>query len=187
MARVARRPGEVARGRGFPLGIRAQLLLVLTVFLALPWLGVEYVRELERVLRDAQERTLGGTAQAVAIALNDRPRLFDAPVPLVAPSGGAPTDLVDAAAAKPRLSAGAAVAAPELAQILEGLTRTTARIRVVDRDLVGARERGEPEARRGRRSSRPAGSTAPTRSCSRARPRISSTTAAAATCRRGAR
>jgi len=135
VARVAGRPGEVARGRGFPLGIRAQLLLVLTVFLALPWLGVEYVRELERVLRDAQERTLGGTAQAVAIALNDRPRLFDAPVPLVAPSGGAPTDLVDAAAAKPRLSAGAAVAAPELAQILEGLTRTTARMRVIDRDL----------------------------------------------------
>lgn len=118
------------------LGIRAQLLLVLTVFLALPWLGVEYVRELEKVLRESQERTLAGTAQAVAIALHDRPRLFDAPVPLVAPRGGPPTDLVDAAAARPALSAGASVAAPELAQILEGLTRTTARIRVVDRDLT---------------------------------------------------
>ena len=51
------------------LGIRAQLLLVLTVFLAIPWLGYEYVRELERFLRDAQERTLAGTAQAVATAL----------------------------------------------------------------------------------------------------------------------
>src|ERR1700704_1720076 len=61
------------------LGIRAQLLLVLTVFLAIPWLGYEYVRELERFLRDAQERTLAGTAQAVATALHDRPRLFDAP------------------------------------------------------------------------------------------------------------
>ncbi|CAG0955107.1 two-component system, OmpR family, sensor histidine kinase ChvG [Burkholderiales bacterium] len=117
------------------LGIRAQLLLVLTVFLALPWLGVEYAREIERVLRDAQERTLAGTAQAVAIALHDRPRLFDAPVRLVAPRGGAPQDLVDAAAARPMLSAGAAAAAPELEQILQGLTRTTARIRVVDRDL----------------------------------------------------
>lgn len=117
------------------LGIRAQLLLVLTVFLALPWLGVEYARELERLLRDAQERTLAGTAQAVAIALHDRPRLFDAPVRLVAPKGGAPQDLVDAAAARPVLSAGAAAAAPELEQILQGLTRTTARIRVVDRDL----------------------------------------------------
>ena len=52
---------------------------MLTVFLALPWLGVEYVRELERVLRDAQERTLAGTAQAVATALHDRPRLFATP------------------------------------------------------------------------------------------------------------
>ena len=34
------------------LSIRAQLLLVLTVFAALPWLGYEYVRELERVLRE---------------------------------------------------------------------------------------------------------------------------------------
>ena len=49
---------------------------MLTVFLALPWLGYEYVRELERFLRDAQERTLAGTAQAVATALHDRPRLF---------------------------------------------------------------------------------------------------------------
>ena len=117
------------------LGIRAQLLLVLTVFLALPWLGVEYARELERVLREAQERTLAGTAQAVAIALNDRPRLFEAPVRLVAPTGKPPQDLVDAAASRPVLSAGASVAAPELEQILQGLTRTTARIRVVDRDL----------------------------------------------------
>src|SRR6202140_3587293 len=61
------------------LGIRAQLLLVLTVFLAIPWLGYEYVRELERFLRDAQEKTLAGTAQAVATALHHRPRLFDAP------------------------------------------------------------------------------------------------------------
>src|ERR1700745_3402141 len=61
------------------LGIRAQLLLVLTVFLAVPWLGYEYVKELERFLRDAQERTLAGTAQAVATALHDRPRLFDVP------------------------------------------------------------------------------------------------------------
>src|SRR5205814_737559 len=58
------------------LGIRAQLLLVLTVFLAIPWLGYEYVRELERFLRDAQEKTLAGTAQAVATALHDRPRLL---------------------------------------------------------------------------------------------------------------
>ncbi|HEY5365347.1 MAG TPA: hypothetical protein VIL19_02650, partial [Casimicrobiaceae bacterium] len=60
------------------LGIRAQLLLVLTVFAAIPFLGVAYIRELEDVLRSAQERELAGTAQAVATALHDRPRLFDA-------------------------------------------------------------------------------------------------------------
>jgi two-component system sensor histidine kinase ChvG len=87
------------------LGIRAQLLLVLTVFLAIPWLGYEYVRELERFLRDAQERTLAGTAQAVATALHDRPRLFqEAPL------------------------------SPEIEQIIHGLSRTTARISVVDRE-----------------------------------------------------
>ena len=62
--------------RSIALGIRAQLLLVLTVFLALPFLGYQYVRELERFLRDAQEARLAGTAQAVALALHDRPRLF---------------------------------------------------------------------------------------------------------------
>jgi dedicated sortase system histidine kinase len=87
------------------LGIRAQLLLVLTVFLAIPWLGYEYVRELERFLRDAQERTLAGTAQAVATALHDRPRLFqEGPL------------------------------SPEIEQIIRGLSRTTARISVVDRE-----------------------------------------------------
>ena len=60
------------------LGLRAHLLLVLTVFAAIPFLGVAYIRELEGVLRNAQERELAGTAQAVATALHDRPRLFDA-------------------------------------------------------------------------------------------------------------
>jgi hypothetical protein len=43
--------------------------VVLTVFLALPWLGVSYVRELERVLREAQQRALTGTAQAADQAI----------------------------------------------------------------------------------------------------------------------
>ena len=74
---------RVSAAPRFALGIRAQLLLVLTVFLVIPFLGWGYVRELERVLRDAQERKLAGTAQAVATALHDRARLFDlTPVPL---------------------------------------------------------------------------------------------------------
>ncbi len=115
------------------LGIRAQLLLVLTVFLAIPWLGYEYVRELERFLRDAQERTLAGTAQAVAIALNERARLFDVqPAPAYVPEAhavaGAPS-----AEAKPPLPHPGAVA--EIGQIIQGLSRTTARIWIVDRNL----------------------------------------------------
>jgi dedicated sortase system histidine kinase len=114
-------------------GIRTKLLLTLTVFLAIPWLGYQYVQELERFLRDAQERTLAGTAQAVATALHDRPRLFDVRPPIVAPGGGAPDDMVEAAVASgdPESSA----ASPDLAHILQGLTRTTARITVVDGDL----------------------------------------------------
>jgi two-component system sensor histidine kinase ChvG len=110
------------------LSIRAQLLLVLTVFLALPWLGVSYVRELERVLREAQQRALAGTAQAVATALHDRPRLFAvAPDPIAAfARERIGTETRGGASLPPSASA-------EVAQIIEGLSRTTARIWVIDR------------------------------------------------------
>jgi len=123
------------------LGIRAQLLLVLTVFLAIPWLGYEYVRELERFLRDAQEKTLAGTAQAVATALHDRPRLFDAPAApresLVVERSQEATaaERTAATAAPPADSAGGTGGSAEIAQIVQGLSRTTARIFVIDREL----------------------------------------------------
>ncbi|MFO1413582.1 MAG: ATP-binding protein [Burkholderiales bacterium] len=115
------------RVRRIALSIRAQLLLVLTVFLALPWLGYEYVRELERVLRDAQERTLAGTAQAVATALHDRPRLFATPPDPIASFARERTDDHGTGSLPPSAS-------PEIAQIIEGLSRTTARIWVIDRN-----------------------------------------------------
>src|SRR5271169_1425134 len=112
------------------LGIRAQLLLVLTVFLAIPWLGYEYVRELERFLRDAQERTLAGTAQAVATALHDRRRLFEArAAPLESLGSGRGSDEGTTSASVATVSA-----SPEIEQIIRGLSRTTARIWVVDRE-----------------------------------------------------
>ncbi len=120
------------------LGIRAQLLLVLTVFLVLPFLGYEYVRELETVLRVAQERTLAGTAQAVATALHDRPRLFDVqPVPLesLASGRGAEEPIAEATPALARRPVPHPGAVAEVAQILHGLSRTTAQIWVIDRDL----------------------------------------------------
>jgi dedicated sortase system histidine kinase len=114
------------------LGIRAQLLLVLTVFLAIPWLGYEYVRELERFLRDAQERTLAGTAQAVATALHDRPRLFEgSAAPLESLRTGRSGD---EGAVAPGVPGAATPASPEIEQIIRGLSRTTARIWVVDRE-----------------------------------------------------
>src|SRR5215510_5635670 len=113
--------------RRFTLGIRAQLLLVLTVFLAIPWLGYEYVRELERFLRDAQEKTLAGTAQAIATALHDRPRLFATPPDPIA------TFARDRADEKGDGSALPPSASPEIAQIVQGLSRTSARIWVIAR------------------------------------------------------
>jgi two-component system sensor histidine kinase ChvG len=114
------------------LGIRAQLLLVLTVFLAIPWLGYEYVREIERFLRDAQERTLAGTAQAVATALHDRPRLFEArAAPMESLDSGRASDEGTAPRSLPVTTA---AASPEIEQIIRGLSRTTARIWVVDRE-----------------------------------------------------
>src|SRR5271157_4759403 len=119
-------------GPRIALGIRAQLLLVLTVFLAIPWLGYEYVRELERFLRDAQERTLAGTAQAVATALHDRPRLFEASAaPLESLRTGRTSDEGTASLS---VASGPVPTSPEIEQIIRGLSRTTARIWVVDRE-----------------------------------------------------
>ena len=137
--------------RPLALGIRAQLLLVLTVFLALPWLGYEYVRELERFLRDAQERTLAGTAQAVATALHERPRLFAAPAD--------PDRDVRARARRRggrRRAALPPPASPEIEQIVQGLSRTTARIWVIDRDLVVLARAGIAAAAAGGRAAEPA-------------------------------
>jgi dedicated sortase system histidine kinase len=123
------------------LGIRAQLLLVLTVFLSLPWLGYEYVRALERVLRDAQQQAIAGTAQAVATALHERPRLFDvrvvSPVTLADGRARDAERTPDAEAAngdstRPTPHPGAVA---EVEQILQGLSRTSARIWVIDRNL----------------------------------------------------
>lgn len=61
----------------FRFGIRGKLLLVSAVLLTIPWLGYEYVSEMEKFLRQGQEKTLAGTARAVATALHDRPKLFE--------------------------------------------------------------------------------------------------------------
>ncbi|QIR14814.1 proteobacterial dedicated sortase system histidine kinase [Shewanella aestuarii] len=60
-----------------PLGLRAKVILLSLFLLCLPWLGYEYVWEMEKYLRHGQEKTLEGTTQALATALHERPKLFD--------------------------------------------------------------------------------------------------------------
>ncbi len=56
--------------------LRVKLALVAFSLLALPWAGIYYVNEMERLLLRGQEQTLLATARAVATALHDRPQLL---------------------------------------------------------------------------------------------------------------
>ena len=113
------------------LGIRGKLLAVASVFLLVPWLGYEYIDELERFLRQAQDDSLMATAQAVGTALHDRPQLF------ASPAGTPPDpmrDLLDqVAATDPGRAAAHADAVNEIQQILRGLERAPSQIWVLDR------------------------------------------------------
>jgi dedicated sortase system histidine kinase len=58
------------------LAIPAKLLLVSCLLLLIPWVGLLYLRELERLLLRVSEQGLVSTARAVATALNDRPNVL---------------------------------------------------------------------------------------------------------------
>ena len=60
-----------------PFGIRFKLVFLSSFLLVIPWLGYQYILEMEQVLRRGQEQIVLGTAQALATALNERPELFD--------------------------------------------------------------------------------------------------------------
>ena len=113
------------------LGLRSKLLAVASVFLLLPWLGFEYIRELERFLQRAQYDSLVATAQAVATALHDRPQLFAV---TQAERWGTLRDMLDRVAATD-VVAPAVEGEPtnEIQQILRGLERATSQIWVLDR------------------------------------------------------
>jgi len=150
--------------RRFALGLRARLALVALVLLALPWVGLRYVNELEQVLLEGQRRSLISTARAIATALHDRPQLLvalperddamrrEAELELqrIAESEGR---LLDPAAAPVPLAREAALAAraaqEDIAAILRGVQRTESRIWVVNRRyqvlaLAGSLRRPEP-------------------------------------------
>ncbi len=60
-----------------PVGLRSKVAILSLFLLCLPWLGYQYVWEMEKYLRYGQEKTLEGTTQALATALHERPNLFD--------------------------------------------------------------------------------------------------------------
>ncbi len=60
-----------------PFGIRSKLVFLSSFLLVIPWLGYQYILEMEEYLRRGQEQTVLGTAQALATALNERPELFN--------------------------------------------------------------------------------------------------------------
>lgn len=60
-----------------PFGIRFKLVFLSSFLLVVPWLGYQYILEMEEYLRRGQEETVLGTARALATALNERPELFD--------------------------------------------------------------------------------------------------------------
>lgn len=58
------------------VGIRFKVLIITGFLLSVPWLGYQYIGEMESYLRRGQEKNLIGTAGAVAAALHERPALF---------------------------------------------------------------------------------------------------------------
>lgn len=58
-------------------GIRTKIVLLSGLLLLLPFIGYNYVWELENVLRQGQEQTVMGSARAFSMALNQKPELFE--------------------------------------------------------------------------------------------------------------
>ena len=56
--------------------IRKKLLLVTAVLLVIPWIGYQYINEMENYLRSELEAELLNRVKVVAAVLHDRPKLF---------------------------------------------------------------------------------------------------------------
>ena len=120
-AEAERGTSAAAPRKRMGLSIRTRGLLVSLVLLAIPFVGYGYVREIERVLRAAQEQAVIAQARAVATALHDRPKLLDRRF-----------DRAESAVIYPRGTTVAATQDIEL--IVRGLRRSGARIWVIDQD-----------------------------------------------------
>lgn len=124
------------------LSLRSKLALVSLALLALPWAGYRYVKEMERFLLEAQQSSLLGTTRAVATALHERPLLLGVRPDESALRQQAEEELRRLAAARGEQATLAQLTGPEpqeeesfeeVAAILRGLDRASARIWVVDK------------------------------------------------------
>jgi len=135
-------------GSPFRFSLRLKLALVALSLLVLPWVGYQYVQELERFMLDAQKQALLATARAVATALHERPQLMRLKPGESATRQAAEDNLKQAAELADRTGEPVVVevigreSAPperqsvvEIEAILRGLERSTARIWVVNREL----------------------------------------------------
>ena len=66
------------RRRAVRFKLRTKLFLLFPLLLAIPYMGYQYVNEVEQFLRDGLQASVLGTAQALASSLHDRPELFPA-------------------------------------------------------------------------------------------------------------
>lgn len=132
----------------FRFSLRLKLALVALSLLVLPWVGYQYVQELERFMLDAQKQALLATARAVATALHERPQLMrlrrseSAARQAAEDSLRQATELADKTGAPVLIEEIGRESAPperpsvaEIEAILRGLERSTARIWVVNREL----------------------------------------------------
>ncbi len=58
-------------------GLHGQVALVALVLLVIPWVGYTYVKAMEKLLRQNQERQVIDAARGIATALQDRPKLLE--------------------------------------------------------------------------------------------------------------
>ena len=58
------------------ISIRFKLLLVASSLLIIPWIGTQYIQEMESYLRQQQEQALLTRTQMVATVMQGRPDLF---------------------------------------------------------------------------------------------------------------
>ena len=127
-------------------GLRAKVLVVALVLLAIPLAGWSYLKEVELVLRAGQEHSVIATSRAVATALHDRPKLLDlrARTEEAAEAGEMPLP----GGVRP-VAPDSRAASEEILLIVQGLGRSSGRIWVVDRKLnllaiAGGLKRIEP-------------------------------------------